>query len=157
MLTKSVNVYCDNIFLFMKEIIEKHFVGKVAQKAVIIKNESVLLVRDPREENEIWELPGGRLNVGESSREGLAREIFEELGIDVDVHEVIHIEQFHQGSEGKNALMIAYRAILKNPEAELKPDCNEIAEVRFVPVSEALTLNLFPEYRRAIEVYLKKP
>jgi ADP-ribose pyrophosphatase YjhB (NUDIX family) len=144
---------CDNIFLFMKEITEEHFFGKVAQKAVIIKDGNVLLVRDPREEKEIWELPGGRLNVGEDPKEGLAREIFEELGVDVDVHDVLHVEQFLQGSEGNNTLMIAYRASLSEPEAVLLPDSKEIAEVRFVPVNEVLDLNLFPEYRRTLEAY----
>ena len=138
----------------MKDITEEHFVGKVAQKALIIKDKCILLVRDPREENEIWELPGGRLNVGESPKVGLAREVLEELGVEVDVHEVVHLEQFLQGSEGKNALMIAYLASLKDFEAELIPDKREIAEVRFVPISEVLELNLFPEYRRAIEVYI---
>ena len=138
----------------MKEITEEHFVGKVAQKALIIKDDSILLVRDPRAEREIWELPGGRLNINENPKDGLAREIFEELGVEVDVHEVVHLEQFLQGSEGKNALMISYRVSFKDLKVNLKPDNKEIAEIRFVPFSEVLKLNLFPEYRRTIEIYV---
>ena len=45
------------------------------------KREVVLLLN----EREEWELPGGRLELGESAPECLAREIFEELSIQVHV------------------------------------------------------------------------
>ena len=72
---------------------EIHFEGKVAQKAVIVRDGKVLVVRDPRENQEIWELPGGRLNLGEEPKRGLAREIAEELGVPCEIGEVIHIAQ----------------------------------------------------------------
>ncbi len=151
-------VYLRNVILWkliMNEIVEEHFAGKVAQKAVITKGSSILLIRDPREGSEIWELPGGRLNIGEIPQDGLRREIKEELGVDVEVHEVVHLQQFLQGSEGKNALMIAYRVTLINPDSEFILDEREIAEARFVPLEEALNYKLFPEYKKTIEVYLK--
>lgn len=122
--------------------------GKVAQKAVIVRNEEVLLVRDPRS-LDIWELPGGRLNAEEEPPQGLVREIYEELGVMVEVKRPLWVEQFVQGNEGKLALMIAYEAVLPEGE-ELKPDPSEVAEVRFVPLAEALNLKLFPEYRRVL-------
>jgi len=71
---------------------EVHFDGKVAQKAVIVRDGKVLIMRDVREEKEIWEIPGGRLNEGEEVQAGLMREIKEELGIDVEVVKVLHIQ-----------------------------------------------------------------
>jgi len=44
-------------------------------------NEVVLLMNERNE----WELPGGRVELGESSTECLAREIWEELNLDVSV------------------------------------------------------------------------
>jgi 8-oxo-dGTP pyrophosphatase MutT (NUDIX family) len=140
----------------MNEVNEEHFVGKVAQKAILLQNDQVFLVRDPRETKEIWELPGGRLNLGEKPKEGLIREIYEELGVLVDVHEVVHLQQFTQGNEGISSLMIAYRVTLQNPGAKFNLDPKEIVEARFVPLADAVKLNLFPEYKRALEVYLNK-
>ncbi len=111
---------------------------------------------DPREKREIWELPGGRLNVGEEPTSGLKREVYEELGVAVKVNEVVYLEQFLQGSEGKNALMIAYRATMEDEDSQMHFNPEEIAEARFVNLSDALKLNLFPEYRRALELYLNK-
>jgi ADP-ribose pyrophosphatase YjhB (NUDIX family) len=138
----------------MKEVTEEHFVGKVAQKAIIMRDEQVYLVRDPRESKQIWELPGGRLNVDEEPKAGLIREIYEELGVLVDVHEVVYLQQFTQVSEGASSLLIAYRATLRNPEAEFNLDPKEIVEAKFVPLAEAVNLNLFPEYKRALEIFL---
>lgn len=140
----------------MKEVKEEHFVGKVAQKAVIILNNQVFLVRQSRAGEEIWELPGGRLNTDEEPKAGLIREIFEELGVLVDVHEVVHLQPFTHGKERLGSLMIAYRATLRDNNAQFKLDLEEIVEARFVPFADALKMNLFPAYKRTIEVYLNK-
>jgi 8-oxo-dGTP pyrophosphatase MutT (NUDIX family) len=49
---------------------------------------------------DFWSLPGGRVEPLETSQETLARELGEELGIDVEVGELLWIaEHFFQGGE----------------------------------------------------------
>lgn len=136
----------------MKEV---HFEGKVAQKAVIFRDDKVLVVRDPREKQEIWEIPGGRLNVGENPKEGLIREIKEELGVTATIGDVIYLTQFLQGSEQRNALMIAYEVTIP-PEAELKFNDGEVCEARWVSADEVMDLNLFKEYKDTLNLYFQK-
>src|SRR5450432_4723000 len=38
-----------------------------------------------------WHLPGGRAELGESSSEGLIREMYEELGVSITVVRLLHI------------------------------------------------------------------
>jgi 8-oxo-dGTP pyrophosphatase MutT (NUDIX family) len=131
---------------------EVHFEGKIAQKGVIERAGKVLVIRDPRMEREIWEIPGGRLNEGEEPKSGLARELFEELGINCQVHEVIYMSQFLQGSEGKNALMIAYRVTVED-NAEFVLQSGEVSEIRWVTKDEADKMEFFPEYTATLKCY----
>jgi 8-oxo-dGTP pyrophosphatase MutT (NUDIX family) len=58
----------------------------VSVKGVVCRGGRVLLLRNERQE---WELPGGRLEIGESPEQCVAREIAEETGWDVEVEELL--------------------------------------------------------------------
>lgn len=135
---------------------EEHFVGKIAQKAIIVKDGKVLLMRDSREGRVIWELPGGRMNINEEPKAALQREIREELGVEVVVGEVVYMEQFLQGSEGKLAFMIAYATTLVDREAVFQTDPTEVCEIAWVSSRELLQYPLFPEFTRALDCYFEK-
>lgn len=131
---------------------EEHFLGKVAQKAIIYRNDRVLLARDPRTPN-FWELPGGRLNVGEDPRDGLRRELREELGVECQIEDVVFLKQFRQGNEkAQPSLVLVYTATL-GKDAKLSLDPREIAEIGWFTKEEALSLPLFPEYLAALQRY----
>lgn len=135
---------------------EVHFEGKIAQKVIVLDGDKVLLMQDPREATEMWELPGGRLNVDEDPREGLARELREELGVEFDIHEVIHVEQFVQGSEGKRAFVIVYRGTLRDPKRSFVLESEEVSEIKWVTQAELTHVPLFPEYKHALEKFFNK-
>lgn len=50
--------------------------------AIILRDDLLLLVKARAKEN--WQLPGGRLEPGESSADALIREVLEETGLDAD-------------------------------------------------------------------------
>ncbi len=52
----------------------------LAASAIVVDNEgNVLLIR--RSDNELWSIPGGRMEIGESLSEAAVREVLEETGI----------------------------------------------------------------------------
>lgn len=131
---------------------EEHFLGKVAQKAIIYCEGRVFLTRDPRTPD-TWELPGERLNVGEKPKEGLARELFEELGVECEIGDAIYLEQFRQGNEsGQLSLAIIYKATMK-PGSEIKADPREVLEYGWFSREEVAKIRLFPEYVEAIKIF----
>ena len=131
---------------------ETHFVGKISLRAIIVHDGKILLDRDVRDPD-IWEIPGGRLNVGESLEEGLKREIFEELGIRIRVGRLVYSEQFQQASDGLASLMLAYEASLEDPEARLVLDPNEVAETIWIEMKDFEARKLYENCFRALKVY----
>ncbi len=134
---------------------EEHFVGKVAQKALIRRGDEVLIVRDIGDVD-TWELPGGRLNVGEDPRSGLAREMREELGIEIEVGNVIFLEQFIQLRSGEPHLALIYEAALRSPHADLFLQPDEVAEIAWVNAENWQEYRYFAEYKRALASYFAK-
>jgi len=66
--------------------------------AVVVRDGRVLLVRRGSEPLKgHWTLPGGLLEVGESLREGVAREVKEETGLEVEPIELVELlERIHR-------------------------------------------------------------
>lgn len=139
----------------MSETTETHFLGKIAQKGLVVRNGKVLITRDSRDVD-TWEIPGGRLNVNEDPKEGVARELREELGVDFKIGKIISIEQFHHQGEGESALMIVYLVEPLDKEMEFTVDPIEIAEMAWVDGSDWKQYKFFPELGRVLEKYFEK-
>lgn len=137
----------------MKDQAEIHFEGKIAQKVIVERDGKVLLVQDPREGKDIWELPGGRMNIEEEPRAAVAREFYEEMGVPINVHEVVHMEQFMQGNEKRRAFVIVYRATLLDDFNAFKLADEEVSRVGWFSQTDIDEITLFPEYENALAVY----
>lgn len=137
-------------FRIMSE--EEHFLGKVAQKAIIHRDGQVFLTRDPRTPD-VWELPGGRLNIDEDPKDGLIRELFEELGVKCDIEDVVYLKQFRQGNENKQlSLVIVYKVTIR-PDSVIAVDSREVLEYGWFTKEEIPEMELFPEYTEALDVF----
>jgi 8-oxo-dGTP pyrophosphatase MutT (NUDIX family) len=76
----------------------------VSVKGVLVHRGRVLVMRNDREE---WELPGGRLDEGETPEEALRREFLEETGLRVTVGPLVDAWVFQVTSREK-VLVLEY-------------------------------------------------
>jgi 8-oxo-dGTP diphosphatase len=121
---------------------EEHFVGKVAQKVILVRSDGkVLITRDSRD-GDTWEIPGGRMNVGEQPTEGLRRELKEELGI-----VVAHCTIFASDTvwhEGETMLLVTYVGLFDGEQLKLNVNPAEVTELAWVNAAELTKYQLFP-------------
>ncbi len=85
----------------------------------------------------LWELPGGKIEPGESPEQALIREVHEELDVAITVDGIYDVVSF--GYPTFELLMLVYRCqLLGSPRAK------EVAEVRFIPRHELLSRPVLP-------------
>lgn len=70
---------------------------RLAVKAFIVNNKKLLVLKrasNDVQKPDIWEIPGGRLELGEDPFKGIKREVKEETGLDIEVQHPLSIRHF---------------------------------------------------------------
>lgn len=114
---------------------------------VVLQGDAVLLVKRafPPRQGE-WSLPGGQLELGESLTEGVAREVFEETGLRVDVGPVVEVfDRVHRDEAGRIRFHFVIVDFLCRAVGGALRAGDDAAEVRWVPHDQvgALGVNAF--------------
>lgn len=133
---------------------ETHFVGKIAQKAIIVDGEKVLITRDRGDE--VFELPGGRMNEGENLEEALVREVKEEIGITISPRGIIHAEIVEHTRDKTHQLFLIWEVERTHPDEVFTFDPQEVAEHHFVDKYFFREHAYYPYIKNALEKYFGK-
>ncbi|WP_053375184.1 NUDIX domain-containing protein [Paenibacillus sp. FJAT-27812] len=67
---------------------------RTAARAIMIKDEKLLVLRRSGVQGEFYVLPGGGQEHGESIQETLVREVLEEVSLEVEIEELLFINEF---------------------------------------------------------------
>jgi 8-oxo-dGTP diphosphatase len=118
--------------------------------AAVIENERKEILCALRSETmplpNVWEFPGGKVEKGENPKEALKREIREELGCLIEVHEKVAETRYG------HIYLHTYNAAIK----EGTPKAKEHAEIRWMPISKLSSLRWAPADLPTVEALLEK-
>ncbi|MFN7160775.1 MAG: NUDIX hydrolase [Candidatus Gracilibacteria bacterium] len=129
----------------------QHFVGKIAQKAIIEYQDKFLVCRPTKDS--LWEFPGGRLNNEGTPYENLEREVTEELSICIKNIRALHvIFSLHVKSNTKR-ILIGYHAYADTDICILDKD--EVEEIRWISKEELKAIALFDDCREIADYFLE--
>ncbi len=121
---------------------------RAAVKALIFRNDTVLLLQGGTKKS--WELPGGKLEFGEDPREGLARELREELGSgSVAIEKVVDVKSRVTDIGEPIYMVFIIYACTVAPDYEFTISDEHIGG-RWVPLAEAKDLPMWEIYREVI-------
>ncbi|MFD8543658.1 GNAT family N-acetyltransferase [Streptomyces sp. NPDC059649] len=115
----------------------------VLERAAPLKSVGWLHVRDGRllsvrtRGNDTFYLPGGKYEPGESAREALSRELFEELGLDVAAGALTEAFVIHDVAHGQNGRRLHMTCFTGGPQDIVPVPGREIAEYAWFDRREA--------------------
>jgi 8-oxo-dGTP pyrophosphatase MutT (NUDIX family)/RimJ/RimL family protein N-acetyltransferase len=120
-------------FYTIKSELRKKESDKVASVAVFNSEGRLLFGR--RNDNNLWTLPGGHFEVGETPEAAARRELKEEAGFNADQLE--HLGEDFAGRNNDKQIYAFSTTVNGNPDASADPDA-EIGEWKWVDVSGGL-------------------
>ena len=125
----------------------------VAVAAVVLDAEgrSLMVERGRPPAQGMWALPGGLLDLGEPVRDGVAREVHEETGAEIEIVELLDLfEPIHRDQNGRihyHYVVIDFWAHFRGGKIAAADDVDDVA---WVSVNDLCKLPMEEETRRVV-------
>jgi nucleoside triphosphatase len=132
-------------------------IPKIAVGVLILNNEEKIFLAKSPKWNNMWIVPGGKLDYGETLKECVKREVKEETGLNItnvkflEVLESIKSKEFH---DEKHFIFLDFTCKAINNEVVLLE--RELNEYKWVTPEEGLKMNTNSSTRHFIETYIKE-
>lgn len=145
------------------DIMQKQF---VAMKAFIVDEENDTLFLMKKGSKDLlnpgkWEVPGGKMEFGETCFETLKREVMEESGLNIEVgNRLTNFWQwtFKKGNGDENQIIaggIVCRAITQNIDFSNQTQTDDLIEGKWVPIDMILNYDLIPNLVPTMQEFIK--
>lgn len=117
------------------------FVGAVA---IILDEENRILLQQRKFPNGSWGIPGGLMELGESTEEVACREVFEETGLQIDNLALLNVysgkEHFIRAENGDEFYVVTVAYYTKSFYGNLQMDEKESISLQFFNASNLPTI-----------------
>jgi ADP-ribose pyrophosphatase YjhB (NUDIX family) len=130
----------------------------VPSTTAVVTDEQARILLVKRRDNDLWALPGGGMDLGESIVDTAVREVKEETGLDVEVTGLIgvytnprHVMAYTDG-EVRQQFSLCFTTHLIGGQLQVDSESTDIAWTRPQDIE---SLNMHPSMRLRIQHYLE--
>lgn len=127
---------------------------KIRPAAAIIENEKILTMYYQYGGQDVYNLPGGNLEFGESLTLALTRELEEELGIKVEIGKLMIVGEVHFPTSQKQTIHFVFEGHISVGTPILNPEHTSARAIRWLGIEELSTVNLYPNITKSLKEYL---
>ena len=127
---------------------------KVRPSVVIIENECVLLMRYRYGQTDVYNLPGGNVDKGETLTQTVIRELQEELGITIAIEKMILLGEVLLPEPQKDVLHGVFLAKIMVGNPTLNPQETSALEVVWKPINTLKDIAMYPNVGAELEKIL---
>src|SRR6266852_6225742 len=128
---------------------------KTSVGALIVNKQGKILLTKSHKWFDKYTLPGGHMEVGETMKEAVAREVKEEVGLDVEVADMLLMQEAIFAEEfWKKKHFIFFDFLCKSKDQQVKLDGRELQSYVWEYPGAAFKLKLDSFTRQTLERYL---
>ncbi|NRD78149.1 NUDIX domain-containing protein [Bacillus sp. BRMEA1] len=132
-------------------------------KAIIISGDKLLLTKNKDAEGYFYLFPGGGQEHGETIHNALIRECMEEIGVNIEIGELLHIREYIGKNHEHSAFdfhvhQVEYYFVchviddLNNDQAPTNPDSHQVG-IEWVHIDDFQDYRIYP---KELSQYIKK-
>jgi ADP-ribose pyrophosphatase YjhB (NUDIX family) len=122
---------------------------KTRPSAIIMADNKILTLKYNYNGNLLYALPGGNLEFGEKLEVALKRELEEEIGLEIEVQDLLFLAEVHQPN--KDTLHCVFNAKIVSGKPVLNPKETTALEICWLPIESMEAYNLYPNIKTQIK------
>jgi 8-oxo-dGTP diphosphatase len=124
---------------------------KVRPAVVLRRHDTILLMHYRYNDTDVYALPGGNPDPGEDLEATLEREAMEELGIEVQLFQMLFCGVVASGGHREDVLHCVFLGEIVVGEPALNPEHTTARALIWQPIESLPELNLYPNVGEAIQ------
>jgi ADP-ribose pyrophosphatase YjhB (NUDIX family) len=128
---------------------------RIRASALIMKDKHILAIKHRKDGREYYLLPGGGVHIGETIRQAVEREVFEELGVRVEAGELIFIAESIKPDGQRHIISPVLECRMINHDFKLGDD-ERIAGYDFLSIVELDDVTFYPDFRKHLLEYINR-